>query len=178
MPPAWTAFPSQAVLEEGKIRQVVLHLTLSGREEMAHRFSSVGMALYTAGSMIGTGTHQTLIGLVDKGCGNLLWANFLLSGLLVTLSALPLLDLYVKYPSDDCLHRAAENGFGRCWGGWISFIDGQLISIELLFAACKFPSSDAGLQALFLKGLWASGRRHLRNLWLLGSWWCCGWPSV
>ena len=63
------------------------------------KFSATGMALYTAGHMIGPGTHQTLIALAKDGCGNLLWVNFLPSGMLVTLSALPLVHLYAKYPS-------------------------------------------------------------------------------
>ena len=173
--PAWTAFSSQAVLEDAMLRKVLLHRTPPGREDMAHRFSSVGMALYTAGNMIGTGTHQTLIGLADKGCGNLLWANFLLSGLLVTLSALPLLHLYAKYPSDDCLHRAAQNGFGRYWGGWISFINGQLVSIELLFAVTMQVSffgraaSSTLLQGLV--GEWTTALEKLVALGLLVVLW-------
>eukprot|EP00930_Biecheleria_cincta_P069823 TRINITY_DN57515_c0_g1_i1.p1 TRINITY_DN57515_c0_g1~~TRINITY_DN57515_c0_g1_i1.p1 ORF type:complete len:475 (+),score=85.80 TRINITY_DN57515_c0_g1_i1:147-1427(+) len=92
------------------------------------------MAVYTAGNMIGTGTHQTLIGLAQNGCGNMLWANFLLSGVLVTLSALPLLHLYHRFPTNDCLHQAATSGLGAVPGGLVAFVNGQLVTIELIFA--------------------------------------------
>ena len=98
------------------------------------KFSLQSMAVYTAGNMIGTGTHQTLIALAESGCGNVLWANFLLAGILVTLSALPLLHLYHKFPSNDCLQQAAAAGLGPFWGKWLAFVNGQLISIELIFA--------------------------------------------
>jgi len=94
----------------------------------------LGMAVYTAGNMIGTGTHQTLIKLAGDGCDNALWANFLLAGLLASLSAVPLLHLYEQFPTSDCLHRAASAGLGGFWGPLVSFVNGQLITIELIFA--------------------------------------------
>lgn len=94
----------------------------------------IGMAVYTAGNMIGTGTHQTLIKLAGDGCDNALWANFLLAGLLASLSAVPLLHLYDKFPNSDCLHQAASEGLGGFWGPLVSFVNGQLITIELVFA--------------------------------------------
>lgn len=98
------------------------------------KFSLPGMAVYTAGNMIGTGTHQTLIALAEGNCGNLLWANFLLSGILATLSALPLLHLYGRFPANDCLYQAAITGLGHSRGSLVAFINGQLITIELIFA--------------------------------------------
>ena len=107
--------------------------------------------------------------------GNLLWADFLLSGLLVTLSTMPLFHLYAKYPSDDCLHRAAQAGFGKRWGGCMSFINGQLVSIELLFAVTMqvsfFGRCAAGLLPEEFGG-WASAVAKLVALALLLVLWC------
>ena len=123
---------------------------------MSGKFSFLGMALYTAGNMIGTGTHQTLNALARDGCGNLLWANFLLAGLLASLSSLPLFHLYGKHPADDCLLVSAEAGFGRRWGSFIALVNGHLVSMELLFAVTmqvSFFGDAAAAQTPF--GDWA-----------------------
>ncbi|CAE7212941.1 unnamed protein product [Symbiodinium natans] len=116
---------------------------------MGMKFSQSRMAIYTAGNMIGTGTHQTLKALAKDGCGNLLWANFLFSGMLVTLSAFPLLHLYGKFPANGCLHQAAVEGLGSQVGKYVSFINGQLITIELLFAVTMQASFFGSTLASF-----------------------------
>mmetsp|Transcript_56077 Transcript_56077/g.159224 ORF Transcript_56077/g.159224 Transcript_56077/m.159224 type:complete len:447 (-) Transcript_56077:142-1482(-) len=135
------------------------------------KFSRARMAVYTAGNMIGTGTHQTLIGLAQGGCGNLIWSNFLLAGMLVTLSAWPLRHLYSKFPTNECLHQAAISGVGVSLGSLVSFINGQLITIELLFAVTMQVSFFGKCVAAFLPEDAAGSTAKALSLGLLGALW-------
>jgi len=126
----------------------------------SNRFDRVlGLRHLTAsgiGVIIGAGIY-VLLGPATQASGSLVWASFLVAGLLSALTAFSYMELASMFPSAGSEHEFARQVFPR----WVSFSTGWAMTLALIVAASTvalgfarylqiFVDIDARVGAVFL----------------------------
>ena len=116
---------------------------------MEDRFNRVlGLRHLTAsgiGVIIGAGIY-VLLGPATQAAGGLVWASFLVAGLLSALTAFSYMELASMFPSAGSEHEFARQVFPR----WVSFTTGWAMMLALIVAASTVSLGFARYLQLFI----------------------------
>ena len=114
-----------------------------------NRFDRVlGLRHLTAsgvGVIIGAGIY-VLLGPATQASGSLVWASFLVAGLLSALTAFSYMELASMFPSAGSEHEFARQVFPR----WVSFSTGWAMTLALIVAAATVALGFARYLQLFI----------------------------
>ena len=120
-----------------------------GDSPMEDRFNRVlGLRHLTAsgiGVIIGAGIY-VLLGPATQAAGGLVWASFLVAGLLSALTAFSYMELASMFPSAGSEHEFARQVFPR----WVSFTTGWAMMLALIVAASTVSLGFARYLQLFI----------------------------
>ena len=113
------------------------------------RFNRVlGLRHLTAsgiGVIIGAGIY-VLLGPATQAAGGLVWASFLVAGLLSALTAFSYMELASMFPSAGSEHEFARQVFPR----WVSFSTGWAMTLALIVAASTVSLGFARYLQIFI----------------------------
>jgi len=115
----------------------------------SNRFDRVlGLRHLTAsgvGVIIGAGIY-VLLGPATKASGSLVWASFLVAGLLSAITAFSYMELASMFPSAGSEHEFARQVFPR----WVSFSTGWAMTLALIVAASTVSLGFARYLQIFV----------------------------
>ena len=115
----------------------------------SNRFDRVlGLRHLTAsgvGVIIGAGIY-VLLGPATQASGSLVWASFLVAGLLSAITAFSYMELASMFPSAGSEHEFARQVFPR----WVSFSTGWAMTLALIVAASTVSLGFARYLQIFV----------------------------